>query len=298
MTDDDLPLILVCGASGRVGATGRHVTHNLLELGYPVRALVFREDERSLALADAGAEIVVADLADYTGVRAAMRGVKRAYFACSLSAELPFMTTVFAAIAKEEGVEAVVNISQSVIVADDPSPVTRRHWAGELILNWSGVPSVHIRATVFADALMVLGSIGMRDKGEFRFPFGDAKMPPIAASDVAAVVAAVLVDPTPYLGRALDLRGERLMSGDEMAAVVGEVLGKEMVYQNISEEEYRAELGQLGLDDWSITHLCAVGSKVRAHERETMTTTVRDITGNPPLSLASVVATYKQMLGA
>lgn len=293
---EERPLILICGASGRVGATGRHVTHNLLEQGYPVRALVYREDDRSRALADSGAEVVVADLAEYTSVRSAMRGVKRAYFACSLTAELPFMTTVFAAAAMEENVEAIVNISQSVIVPDDPSPVTRRHWAGELIFNWSTVPTVHIRATIFADALMILGSIGIRDRSEFRFPFGDARMPPIAATDVAAVVSAVLASPAPYLGQVLDLRGDRLLAGKEMAEVVGNVLGREITYRDISQDEYRVELARLGLDDWSITHLSAVADKVRAHERETMTTTVKDVTGNAPKTLAAVVESYREML--
>jgi len=292
------PLILVCGAAGRVGATGRHVTHDLLERGFRVRALVFRDDDRSRALTDAGAEIVVADLTDYPSVRAALRGVKRAYFTCSLTDELPFMTTVFAAAAMEEGLEAIVNISQSVIVPDDLSPATRRHWAGELIFDWSTVPVTHVRATVFADALMILGSVGLRDRSEFRFPFGDAKLPPIASTDVAAVVAAVLASPAPHADRVLDLRGDKLVSGDEMAGVISEVLGREITYRDISQDEYRAQLAHLGLDEWTITHLLAVGVKVCAHERETMTTTVEDITGSPPRALAEIVEVYKDMLRA
>ncbi len=290
------PLILVCGASGRVGATGRHVTRDLLERGFPVRGLVFREDDRSRSLAQAGAEVVVADMRDFPAVRSALRGVTRAYFTCSLTVELPFMTTVFAAAAREEGVEAVVNISQSVIVPDDVSPVTRRHWAGETVLDWSSVPTVHVRSTVFADALMVLGSMGIREMNELRFPFGDAKLPPIAAKDVARVVAAVLADPEPHLGQALGLRGERLMTGTDMAEVVGRVLGRRILYRDITDEEYRAELARLGLDEWSVNHLSALARKVRAHERETMTTTVEDVTGRSPQTFEAVVQEHKERL--
>jgi len=295
MTEEQ-PLILVCGAAGRVGATGRHVTHELLHRGFGVRALVFRDDDRSRALSDAGAEVVVADLTDYPAVRAALRGVKRAYFACSLTDELPFMTTVFAAAATEEGLEAIVNISQSVIVPDDLSPATRRHWAGELIFDWNAVPVTHVRATVFADALLILGSVGLRDRDEFCFPFGKAKLPPIASTDVAAVVATVLASPAPHMGQVLDLRGDKLVTGEEMAGTIGEVLGREITYRDVSQGEYRAQLAHLGLDEWSITHLLAVGVKVRAHERETMTTTVADVTGSPPQTLAEIVEVYKDML--
>ncbi|MFD1653020.1 NmrA family NAD(P)-binding protein, partial [Pseudonocardia alaniniphila] len=64
MTDDDR-LFLVTGATGK---TGGGTIKLLLQHGHRARAMVHREDERSRALADAGAEIVVADLHDLDGV--------------------------------------------------------------------------------------------------------------------------------------------------------------------------------------------------------------------------------------
>jgi NAD(P)H dehydrogenase (quinone) len=60
------PPILVTGATGRVGGTGRHVAAELLRRGLPVRAMVRRIDERSEALRAMGIEVVVCDFADYT----------------------------------------------------------------------------------------------------------------------------------------------------------------------------------------------------------------------------------------
>jgi nucleoside-diphosphate-sugar epimerase len=48
--------ILVTGAAGQLGAGGRTVTGLLLERGFPVRALVRREDDRAAALRAAGVE--------------------------------------------------------------------------------------------------------------------------------------------------------------------------------------------------------------------------------------------------
>ncbi|MEV6898978.1 NmrA family NAD(P)-binding protein [Amycolatopsis sp. NPDC051372] len=54
MSDDRL--FLVTGATGR---TGGGAVKLLLERGHRARAMVHREDDRSRALAEAGAEVVV-----------------------------------------------------------------------------------------------------------------------------------------------------------------------------------------------------------------------------------------------
>src|SRR5437870_1808097 len=50
--------------TGATGKTGSVVVADLLKAGYPVRAMVHREDDRSARLRAQGAEIVVADMSD------------------------------------------------------------------------------------------------------------------------------------------------------------------------------------------------------------------------------------------
>jgi len=52
----DKGLILVTGAAGQVGSVGRTLTGLLLDRGFPVRAMVRREDERAASLRAAGAQ--------------------------------------------------------------------------------------------------------------------------------------------------------------------------------------------------------------------------------------------------
>ena len=54
MVDDGS--ILVTGAAGQLGSVGRTVTGLLLDRGFPVRAMVRREDERAASLRAAGAK--------------------------------------------------------------------------------------------------------------------------------------------------------------------------------------------------------------------------------------------------
>ena len=55
------PRTIVTGATGKTGSV---VTTELLKAGYPVRAMVHREDGRRVRLKAQGAEIAVADMSD------------------------------------------------------------------------------------------------------------------------------------------------------------------------------------------------------------------------------------------
>jgi nucleoside-diphosphate-sugar epimerase len=107
--------ILVTGAAGQLGAVGRTVTGLLLDRGLPVRAMVRREDDRAAALRAAGAEVVVGDLLEPTDVYRVVNGCGRVYFGMSLSPGYLEATVTMAAVAREVGVNALVNMSQMTV---------------------------------------------------------------------------------------------------------------------------------------------------------------------------------------
>src|SRR5262245_65247851 len=107
--------ILVTGAAGQLGAVGRTVSGMLLERGLQVRALVRREDDRAAALRAAGAQVVVGDLLEPADVYRAVRGYRRVYFGMSVSPGYLEATVTMAAVARELGVDALVNMSQMTV---------------------------------------------------------------------------------------------------------------------------------------------------------------------------------------
>jgi len=152
--------ILVTGAAGRLGAVGRTVTSLLLQAGLPVRALVHREDERSAPLRAAGAEVVVGDLLEPADVYRAVRGCRRVYFGMSLSPGYLEATVTMAAVARETGGNALVNMSQMTVSQmslqnTTSSPQQRQHWLSEQALAWSGLPVVTIRPTAFLEGFFL-----------------------------------------------------------------------------------------------------------------------------------------------
>jgi len=206
----DIGLILVTGAAGQVGSVGRTVGGLLLDQGLPVRAMVRRDDERAASLRAAGAQVVIGDLLEPGDVYRVVSGCSRVYFSMSPSAGYLEATVTMAAVAREAAVSVLVNMSQMTVSEmsiqnTTPSHQQRQHWLGEQALAWSGLPVVTIRPTMFMESFFQLAAQSIRDRIEL--PFGRGKTSPVAGADVAQVVAAVLADPIPHLGRIYELTG-------------------------------------------------------------------------------------------
>src|SRR5262245_36744819 len=253
--------ILVTGAAGQVGAIGRLVTHLLLDRGLPVRAMVHRNDDRAAALRAAGAEVVVGDLLEPADVYRVVSGCRRVYFSMSVSAGYLEATVTMGVVAREIGVDALVNMSQMTVSQmsvrnTTPSPQQRQHWLGEQALGWSGLPVVTIRPTVFLDGFF-LGIVGpaVRDRSRIELPFGHGKTSPVAAADVARVVATVLSDPGPHLGRIYELTGPRSQDMHGVAREYSDALNREITYSDIPHEDWERELRKVGLPEHVNRHL-------------------------------------------
>src|SRR3954451_4254971 len=174
----DTDSILVTGAAGQLGSVGRTVTGLLLDRGLSVRAMVRREDDRAAALRAAGADVVVGDLLEPADVYRVVSGCQRIYFGMSVSATYLEATVTMAAVAREVGVDALVNMSQMTVSQmsiqnTTPSPQQRQHWLGEQALAWSGLPVVTIRPTVFLEGFFLrFAGPTVRDRGRIEVPFG------------------------------------------------------------------------------------------------------------------------------
>src|SRR5215211_6157578 len=205
--------ILVTGAAGRVGAIGRTGTQLLLKQGKAVRAMVRNEDERARALREMGAQVVVGDLLDLDSMHRAIAGCEAMYFGMSVSDTYLAATVNAAAVAKHHGVRAFVNMSQMTlaqmsITQTTASPQHKLHWLAEQALNWSGLPVVHVRPTVLLEGFfLILTPESVRQSDQIRLPFGDGKTSPVAVEDVARVIAALLSDPQPHIGKTYHLTG-------------------------------------------------------------------------------------------
>jgi len=287
--------ILVTGAAGRVGAVGRTVAELLLSQGNAVRAMVRTEDERAQALRGLGAEVVVGNLLDLDSMHKAIADCETMYFGMSVSDAYLAATVNAAAVAKHHGVKAFINMSQMTvsqmsITETTPSPQHKLHWLAEQVLNWSGLPVVHVRPTVFLEGFFLpLTLDSVRESNLIRLPFGEGKTSPVAVEDVARVIAALLANPQSHIGKIYHLTGPQSENMHFYAQEYSKALGRTITYQDIPVEPWRDALLKRGLAVHLVNHLATMGDLHRAGRYDRMSNDVRTLTEQEPLSVQAFV---------
>jgi uncharacterized protein YbjT (DUF2867 family) len=301
-TSDNGP-ILVTGAAGKLGAVGRTVTGLLLERGLAVRAMVRREDDRAAALRTAGAEVVVGDLLEPGDVYRVVNGCRRVYFGMSVSPGYLEASVTMAAVARERGINALVNMSQMTVSQmsiqnTTPSPQQRQHWLSEQALAWSGLPVVTIRPTVFLEGFFLpLTGPSVRDRGRIELPFGRGKTSPVSTADVARVVATVLADPGPHLRRIYELTGPRSQDMDGVAREFSDALNRGVTYLDVRPEDWERELKKAGLPDHLTKHLVTMAELNRTGRYDRLADGVERVTGRPATSVREFVSLHADEFG-
>jgi NAD(P)H dehydrogenase (quinone) len=223
------PRILVLAAAGR---TGMPVALQLLDEGFPVTAFVHQADQRSERLKAKGADIVVGSLTDINDMRTAMAGAGRAYFCLPNEAGYLKAAAIFTVVAAEQQLEVVVAMSQWLSHPNHPSIHTRETWlADRLFALLPGTAVTFINPGFFADndmeALPFAAQFGL-----LSLPYGTGKNAPPSNEDMARVVAEILARPEGHAGKTYRPTGPKLLSPQDIAASLAQVLGRKVTYRH------------------------------------------------------------------
>ncbi|MGW5663212.1 NmrA family NAD(P)-binding protein [Streptomyces sp. NPDC003758] len=291
-------LVLIANAGG----VGRTVLEELRALDVPVRVMLRREDDRAVELRALGAEVVIGDLTRPETVAPALAGVRRMYFAMPVSPDHLLATTVVASVAREHGeLDALVDMSQMTVsqmtaTSTAESSQQRLHWLAEQVLNWSGLPVVHIRPTSFLDnpLFTALAAQSIRKNGTIELPFGTGRTSPVALRDVARVVSTVLREPAPHIGQVYELTGPRTVDMNEMAEEYSRALGRPVSYVDVPLEQWRTEvLAKVGLPAHTEQHIATMARLHRENRYDRASDDVERVTGVPAQTIEAFVAERK-----
>ncbi|ORA35697.1 NmrA family NAD(P)-binding protein [Mycobacterium aquaticum] len=285
MSSDDL--ILITGATGNTGAPAVKL---LREAGRRVRALVHSRDGRSDALEALGAEIVEGDLLDFQSVGSALSGVGAAYFCYPVfpGTLLP-ATVIFGQAASEAGVKSVVNMSQISARREATSHAAQQHWLAERLLDRHAFTTTHLRPTFFAE-WMKWTWLRNPDNGVLQLPFGTGRHAPIAGSDQAAVIAAILQNPRPHDGQIYPLYGAEELDHYGIAEQISAELDIPVRYEEIDIDAYDAAQLAKGRTEFFVQHVSNVARDYQNGIFAGENNLVEVISGHKPLTVRQYVA--------
>ena len=246
------PKILVTGATGK---TGIPTVQELASQGWPVRAVVHREDARTEKLKRFGAEIVVADMYDYEQMFKAMQGVQRASFLPPVQPYMIQATNVFAVAAQEAGIEHVAQLSQWLPHPSHPSLHTRQLWLAEqLLANIPGVTFTLINPGIFADPIlqMLPSAVNM---GVIPNLFSGLRTPSPSNEDMGRCMAAALMYPEKHAGKRYRPTSLQALDMHEMAEIIGKVIGRTVKVQALPARMFLKAAPVAGAARFEITNV-------------------------------------------
>lgn len=244
-TETSAPTILVLGSTGQ---TGRLIVEELDRnpSGIQVR-VCSRKKEQVEKMRSEGRDAVYLDLDDPRTFPEALAGVNRLYLLTGYTVAMLVQSKTLTDAAKKAGVEHIVH--QGVFSEWD---VTDPHFAWhemiERYIEVSGVGWTHLHPNYFMDNL--LGVTPLRH-GAFPWYVGDMQLGWIALKDVAAVAATVLREgPKQHGGQNYWMSAE-LLNGEEVAAILNEVLGQKICCEHTPPETIEQAAKESGaIESW------------------------------------------------
>src|SRR5215470_9872241 len=290
------PRILVTGATGKTGSV---VVAELRRAGYPVRALVHREDDRSVRLQAQGAEIAVADLSDVEPVADALEDVQRAYYCPPFDPYMIQGAVAFAVAARASGLEHIVGLTQWLSSPAHPALMTRQHWLVDRLLSMTpGITHTVVRPGFFADAYLALTGPAAH-LGIFPWPYGDSRNAPPSNEDIARVAVAALINPLRHAGQSYRPTGPALLGAQEMAHAIGRAVGRSV---RVVPTPTWMFLKGMRMDGFPSDVISAIRYYIDDHKRGAFeagapTTDVLEVTGRPAEDFETIARRYAALPG-
>jgi len=255
--------IVVTGASGHLG---RLVIGFLLDKGVSPEEIVAgaRDTAKIADLGERGVTTVILDYEKPDSIAAALQGADKVLLISGneLGKRVDQHTAVVdAAMAASVQLLAYTSATRATNTALLLAP---EHKATEEAIVASDVPYTMLRNCLYTESDRVIGAARRAAAtGVIANCVGEVRVVRSASrADLAEAAAVVLTEPG-HEGKVYELSGDEVWGYPDLAAVAGEVFGREIVYQTLTEDEQRARLKAAGVPDFVIDLAVGVDINVR-----------------------------------
>ena len=280
-------MIIITGATGELG---RHIVENLLQrLPSAQIGISVRDPQKAEDLKQRGIRVCKGDFAEPASLLQAFDGAEQVLIVSvnKFGEEAVRQHETAIRAAESAGVKRILYTSHQGANSSSAFAPGRDHAATEALLQLSGVPYVSLRNGFYAEsALFPLAKV--KQTGKIAVP-EDGPVSWTARADLAEAAAMALADPGLFDGISPPLTSSQMLNFSGVAKIASEVLGRSIVREVTSDEEYRSSLVSHGIPESIADGLGGLFKASRAHEFAVVDPTLERLLGRSPKSMRDVL---------
>ena len=279
--------------TGANGQLGRLVLQHLLNK-VPANQIIAttRHPEQLADFAAKGVIVRPADFSDPATLAAAFEGATRLLIiSTDTLGQRAAQHRAAIEAAVTAGVSHIIYTSAPAADPNSPNPILKEHGQTETALAASGVKWTALRNNIYSNTLPnTLGAL--LDNGKLLSLAGQGKPIWVSREDCARTAAAILTGDGTITGP-VDLTGQEALGFPELAQRLSNILGRPIVSEALTEEEFTVHLVAKGLPQPAVAGLSGIVKWLAGGDFATPTNLVERVTGVKPTPVDEVLRTIK-----
>ncbi len=274
--------ILVTGATGNIGGT-------IVKLLADKKAdFIAAGSSRTIDNHDS----VSIDFANPKSLETAMQGVSTLFMVLANHPDMITWGENVIDTAKKCGVKHIVRSAGSLADANSSMGVRKVIAQTDQYLKDSGIDYTITAPNYFMQNFINFHADDFKN-GALYLPAGDGKVAWVDVRDIAAVNVEVLLNPDKYRNQTLTITGPNVLSYAEAVAVMNGVLGKDVTYVAVTDEDAIKAMTEMQFPKFVIDLMIELNLCIREGFAEKTTTTVKDVIGKDAISFEQFVKDNK-----
>jgi uncharacterized protein YbjT (DUF2867 family) len=136
----------------------------------------------------------------------------------------------------------------------------------------------------------------IKNNNAFYLPLEDAKVSLVDVRDIAAVAVKSLTEDRSdkHNNNTYLITGPEALSYYQAAEILSSATDKKISYVNISEEEARGAMKEMGMSDWLINTISELHDYFRKGNASQVSSAVEEVTGKKPISFSQFAKDYAE----
>jgi NAD(P)H dehydrogenase (quinone) len=280
-------MILITGATGNLGSA---VVDQLLKTLSPEEFVTTSSNSAGVEkLKTKGLPSRLANFSDPITLNEAFKGIDKLLLISTMDQNRYEQHKNVVDAAKKQGVKHIIYTGLAIkdIHTSAVKDLMISHFQTEDYIKESGLAYTILRNTMYADALtQILGSNALNQ--DINLPGGTGKVPYALRREIGEATANLLLQDS-HENNTYNITGSNSFGYTEVAAALSHLKRDTIKYNDISEDDLKAFLKQIGFDDFAIYLHSGTIHDIKMTQYEIESNTMETLLGRPTASIEDIM---------